>query len=116
MPKRPCIRRSWRHLPHFSVARNEAYVIMAQLWQDEVYGPSRHTNSKGRAKQRFCERFCDRFYNFDHAVLEAAKLILRDKYDEVPVGATARDLDLMSNKRLLTRRLWHTLRVVAYDD
>lgn len=83
----------WQQLPHFYDALNEATTIIGVLWWHPVYGRSRVTNQNG-ATRVGPPRLMDRlgWYDVRQAICATTKIILRDKWGEVPPTVRADEL------------------------
>jgi len=83
----------WKLLPHFDVAYEEAQQIVWALEQSGKYGWSRRTNARG-VRYVGKPRFLDRFKNKKHALAAVTKVVLRDKYGELPSTLTRDEVRL----------------------
>lgn len=73
----------WKNLPHFEEAYNEAASIVYVLSRNPKYGWSRRTNGRG-TRYKGPRRFMDRFVDSRHAMTAVTKVVLRDRYGEIP--------------------------------
>lgn len=87
----------WKALPHYRAAKEEATKIMSALWWSGQHRHTRVRNDDGNVPKRPSlhglvyvngrwqgTRFCDQWRDLDCAIAAATKVILRDRYCEVP--------------------------------